>query len=140
MFVCLSFFNKKGIVYVLCCVAFVCVEKYHRHQNHRCGRLSQKQQPCGVFIILHSDYAIRFFRVFVCLFALKAISRRAFIKMLFCVTSVFSLHIRSCHHHLYICFFSSVFCIGNALDGMAAGSKIFPLPCVSVGFTVDFYF
>lgn len=95
----LFLFWKKRIVYVR---SRSCVEKYHRHQNHRCGRLSQKQQPCGVFIILHSDYAFRLFFVcsFVCLLWRRYLDARS--SRCSSVTSVFSLHIRSCHHHLYI--------------------------------------
>lgn len=86
--VCLFYCKNRGwnVVFV--------AEKYHRHQNHRCRRLSQKRQPCGVFIILHTDYAIPFFcRSFVCLFVVKAISRRAFIKMLFCDKCFLVTHI-----------------------------------------------
>lgn len=108
--VCLSLFSKKGIVYVVCVVlrcVRVCWEISSSSKSSLWAAIT-KTATVRCFYYFTLRLCNPFFScvcLFVCLFALKAISRRAFIKMLFCVTSVFSLHIRSCHHHLYICFF-----------------------------------
>lgn len=117
VFVCFLFFEKKrdsvcesvcvgvSVLRNIIVIKIIAVGGYHKNSNRVVFLLFYTQIMQSVLCVC----------LFVRLFALKAISRRVFIKMLFCDKCFLVTHPLSCHHHLYIYIYLVFFFVFSAL-------------------------